>query len=347
MAYFENISLEKGMYSVPGKSFSQVLESLDSSENYRGTPLEGLDAYQRQLKRFAIKVSGPESSNVESFFQSTGSAALFPEYVQRAVRQGMDSADHVKDIVATVTKIDAMDYRSITTNTSEEKPALTVVTEGSTLPATNIKTSPSLVNLKKHGRMLVSTYEALRFQKLDLLTVTLRQIGAYIAAAQVKDAVDVLINGDGNKPAITFTSGTPNYADFIALWAEMAPFELNTVVAGTAMMQKLLQVAEFKDAQAGMNFQGTGKLCTPLGAKLIHVPTMAANKIVVLDKNCALEMVQSGDILMDCDKLIDKQVERAGISAITGFARIFSGAVAGLDCTPSTSGSGSTSGQEG
>ena len=29
MAYYENISLEKGMYSVPGKSFSQVLEELD------------------------------------------------------------------------------------------------------------------------------------------------------------------------------------------------------------------------------------------------------------------------------------------------------------------------------
>ena len=37
MAHFENITLEKGMYSVPGKSFTQVLEELDSSENYRGT----------------------------------------------------------------------------------------------------------------------------------------------------------------------------------------------------------------------------------------------------------------------------------------------------------------------
>ena len=49
MAHFENITLEKGMYSVPGKSFTQVLEELDSSENYRGTSLEGLDAFQGQL----------------------------------------------------------------------------------------------------------------------------------------------------------------------------------------------------------------------------------------------------------------------------------------------------------
>ena len=89
MARFETITLEKGMYNVPGKTFTQVLESLDSSENYRGTALEGLDAFQRQLKRFNIKVSGAGSDAVEQFFATTGGAALFPEYVARAVRQGM------------------------------------------------------------------------------------------------------------------------------------------------------------------------------------------------------------------------------------------------------------------
>lgn len=344
MAYYENITLEKGMYSTPGKSFTGVLEELDSSENYRGTPMEGLDAYQRQLKRFAIKVSGPESGTVESFFQSGQTAALFPEYVARAVRQGMESGPRVEDLVATVTKIDALDYRSITTDISAtSQPVLSAVNEAAELPSTKILTSSSLVNLKKHGRMIVSSYEALRLQKLDLLTVTLRQIGAYIARAQIKDAVDVLIGtGDG---ALTFTSGTPNYGDFIGLWAAIAPYQLNTVVAGTAAMQKLLQVSEFKDAQAGMNFQGTGKLCTPLGAKLIHVPNMTANKIVALDKNCALEMVQSGDIAMDADRLIDHQLERASISVISGFSKIFDGAVAGLDVTPKTSeGSGGGNG---
>ena len=34
---YENLKLEKGMYAQSGKSFSRVLESLDPSENYRGT----------------------------------------------------------------------------------------------------------------------------------------------------------------------------------------------------------------------------------------------------------------------------------------------------------------------
>lgn len=84
MAYFDKIKLEKGMYAT-GKSFSQVLEQLDPSEQYAGTPLEGLDAFQRQLKRFDIRVGGAHGDIVEKFFQTSDSAALFPEYVSRSV----------------------------------------------------------------------------------------------------------------------------------------------------------------------------------------------------------------------------------------------------------------------
>ena len=52
---YDNLRLEKGMYRQAGMSFTQVLESLDPSENYRGTALEGTDAFQRQLKRFGIR----------------------------------------------------------------------------------------------------------------------------------------------------------------------------------------------------------------------------------------------------------------------------------------------------
>lgn len=332
MAYFENLTLEKGMYGVPGKSFTQVLEGLDSSEQYRGTPLEGLDAYQRQLKRFGIRVSGPGSDPVEKFFQSSSSAALFPEYVARAVGQGMEAADQLKDMVATVTKIDGLDYRTISVEGEETAP-LKAVAQGAQLPATTIRVNDGLVKLRKRGRTLMTSYEALRFQKLDLLTVALRQIGASMAASQMLDAVDALLNGDGSKPGVTCATGTPNYGDFIGLWGKLAPFTLNTVVAGTAAMEKLLQISEFKDAQAGMNFQGTGRLVTPLGAKLLHVPGMEEKKILAFDKNCALEMVQAGEIQTDYDRLMDRQLDRASISVVTGFARIYQGAAQGLTYT--------------
>ena len=55
---YKDLKLEKGMYHITGKSFSEVLESMDPSGGYAETPLAGLDAYERQLKRFDIHVSG-------------------------------------------------------------------------------------------------------------------------------------------------------------------------------------------------------------------------------------------------------------------------------------------------
>lgn len=47
------------------------------------------------------------------------------------------------------------------------------------------------------GRFL----EAIRFQRLDLFAVTLRQIGAHIARMHLEDAIDVIMKGDGNNNA--------------------------------------------------------------------------------------------------------------------------------------------------
>lgn len=335
MANFENITIEKGMYQTKG-GLTKALENLDPSENYRGTSLEGLDAFSRQLKRFDIKVKGKESDCVEKFFQTSNSAALFPEYVSRAVKQGMERADILPNLVATVTDIEGMDYRSIVSAPSEDDKSLKVVTEGAQIPQTVVKTRENLVKLHKRGRMLVASYEALRFQRLDLFTVTLNQIGAYIARAQLKDAIDVLLNGDGNNNAAETvaakTAGSVEYADLLKLWSSMSPYELNTILVPTAEMQKILALSQMQDSNAGLDFQGTGKMITPMGATLLHAPEMTGGKIIGLDKNCALEMVQAGGVVTDYDKLIDRQLERAAITCTAGFSKIFTEAAKALSC---------------
>ena len=46
-------------------------------------------------------------------------------------------------------------------------------------------------------------------------------------------------------------------------------------------------------------------------------------KIIGLDNRYALEMVRAGDVLVEYDKLIDRQLERAAITSISGFAKLF------------------------
>ena len=325
---FDNIRLDKGLYGTT-KSFTQALESIDPSENYMGTELEGLDAYQRQLKRFDIKVSGRNSDSIEKFFRTSDSAALFPEYVSRAVAQGMEEADLVSKITATTTTIDGLDYRTLTCIPMDEF-TFSNVDEANPIPEALITTQSNLIKLIKRGTVLSASYEAIKHQRLDLFTVTLKQLGAAIARAQLTDALTVIAEGDGNNgPADMINvaqNGTITYADLVDFWIKFSSFNLTTLVASPDAIAKLLKLAEFRDAYTGLDLHSTGKLVTPFGAELCKCPGLPEGFIIGLDKNCALEKVQSGGIVTEYDKLIDHQLERASITSIAGFAKIYSDA---------------------
>ena len=337
---YDNLKLEKGMYRQEGMNFTQVLESLDPSENYRGTALEGTDAFQRQLKRFGIRAKGAGSSPVEKFFRTMDSAVLFPEYIARTVRQGMEENDILPAITATTTVIDSMDYRSIYSTATDADKELKEVAEGAAIPETEVKTKEHLVSLSKRGRMLVASYEALRFQKLDLFSVMLRQIGAHIQKQQLADAVKVLMEGDGNDNAavvyavgtepISGTKGSLGYDQLLEFWSQFDPYTMNTILCSTATMTKLLKIPELQNPLTGLNFQGTGKLTTPLGAQLHRTGAVSDGMIIGLDNRFALEQVRVGDVLVEYDKLIDRQLERAAITSIAGFGKICTDAAAVL-----------------
>ena len=336
MAYAcDNVKLEKGMYQQAGSTFTQVLEQCDPSEQYRGTAMEGLDAFQRQLKRFDIKVKGVGSDVVEKFFATSDSAVLFPEYISRSVHQGMEEGDLLPDLVASVTQIEGMDYRSICAEARDESKELKQVAEGAEIPATTVKTQANLVKLHKRGRMLVASYEAVRFQKLDLFSVALRQIGAHIKRMQLEDAVEVLLNGDGNGNAaevVSIGAEKPlSYEALVDFWGKFDPYEMNTMLVPGDIMLSMLKLPEFQNPMTGLNFQGTGKLTTPIGAKLLRTSAMPAGKLIGLDKRYALEQVQSGGVTVEYDKLIDRQLERAAVTVISGFAKLFTDAAKVLE----------------
>lgn len=337
---YETIKLDKTMYK-GREGFAARLEQLDPSAPYQGTPLEGLDAYQRQLKRFDIRVGGPRSSAIEKFFATTDSAALFPEYVTRAVRQGMEEEKILSAILASRTAIDSMDYRTIALEDSGDALELKEVAEGAVIPRTDIKLKEQLVRLKKRGRMLCASYEALRFQRLDLFTVALRQIGSRIARSQLEDAIDVLMNGDGNGNAAEISqtaSASLAYGDLVALWKKFDGYRMDTLLASPDMAAAILNLTEMSSPSAGLNFQATGKLGTPLGATLLKTSAVPAGTIIALDSGCALEMAVAKEVTVDYDKLIDCQLERAAITSIAGFARLFPQAVQVLTLKPAASG---------
>ena len=101
---------------------------------------------------------------------------------------------------------------------------------------------------------------------------------------------------------------------------------MNTLLVSGDMMRQMLKLEEFQTPLTGLNFQGTGRLDTPLGAALLRTSALGGGTLIGLDRRYALEMVQGSDVLVEYDKLIDRQLERAAITSISGFAKLFTGA---------------------
>ena len=321
---FENIKLEKGMYAVFNKSFTEILESLDPSDDYRGTEFEGLDAYQRQLKRFGIKVSGPGCDVVEKFFENSESAILFPEFVSRAVKAGMKINDVIPSIISTKIYTNNIDCRLLTTNI--EDASSSSVEEAISLPEVRIRTNNDLLKLKKYGHHITSSYEAIRLQNLDMVAIILKRLGTLFTVHQLHEIVNTI--GDDYTP---ITSASLTYDKLLTLWTSLKPYRMNVMLTSYDTAKDILSLSEFRDANAGLDFHGTGKEITPLGAKLVCSNYLQNNLIVGFDSNFTFQMFQMGDLIVDYNKLIDKQLNDAAVSLVFGFSKILSKSLKVLD----------------
>ncbi len=60
--------------------------------------------------------------------------------------------------------------------------------------------------------------------------------------------------------------------------------------------------------------------------KLLRTTACPAGTLIGLAKNYALEQICGSEVTVEYDKLIDRQLERAAITSISGFAKLFDGA---------------------
>lgn len=136
----------------------------------------------------------------------------------------------------------------------------------------------------------------------------------------------MLMDGDEIDSVETAESGKLAYADMVNFWNGFDPYNLTALIASPDMAAKILGLSEMRDSAAGLSFHSTGKLVTPFGAGLIKSASVPAGTVIGIDSSCALEQVQAGGVVTEFDKLIDRQLERAAVTATAGFAKIYTGA---------------------
>ena len=317
---YNEIRLEKNLYNLSGKSFTAALEELDPSSAYAGTPLERLDAFERQLKRFNIRINGQECDCVEKFFSTTETAVLFPEFVTRCIRKGFDETV-LRSVCAAKTVCSGSQYLGCVLDDSA---AYAATDEAEELPEATVREGTTATVLEKFGRLISASYEAVRKQRLDVFSVMLRSVGVRLAVSVVKKAVEVL--ADGIEP---ITAAALTYDELAELYGQFDCFDMTTVIASPALASKIAAMEQLKDCAATPD----GRLILPFGAELVKTSAADEDTIIGIDRDFALEFITSTDLVMETDKLIDRQLDQMTVSITCGFRRITSDAVKVLTIT--------------
>ncbi|MBR3269345.1 MAG: phage major capsid protein [Oscillospiraceae bacterium] len=317
---YDSVKLEKGMYHLTNRTFTQALEDADPSAQYAGTPLESLDAFERQLKRFDIRVSGTDCDKVEKFFTTTESAVLFPEFVRRAIKRGMEESV-LPELTAASASVNATACKSFAIDETDGSYS-TVTNEGVSLKKTVITEGDS-IPLDKFGRIISASYETVRQQRIDVFAVMLRAVGRKLAGAIAAKALTVLKN---SVTPFASAGSTLAYDDLTALYGKFTDYDLTTVVASPVNAAAILSMAQMQDRTLG----SSGEVCLPFGAKLIKDAALTDDTVIGISKDFALAAMTGSDVLLESDRLIDCQLDRIAVSVRIGFQPLMSGAVAVL-----------------
>jgi hypothetical protein len=331
------IRLEEEMFSQArqrGLDLTGYLEELDPSR-----PESALDAFERQLALAGIRVSGSGSDIIDRFFSTKETSVLFPEYVSRSVRAGMQDFRKLDRIVASRTRIDSDTYKTVYMDDSvldEEDLQLARAGEGAALPKIELKTAEHSIQIYKFGRYLETSYEAIRRRKAAVVSIFLKAIGVQLQKDKFAAAIDVIVSGDGNSNAATVQStagATLAYSDLVTFSLAFDPYELNVMIANKSTAAAILNLTEFKDPGVAVNFQLKGEIPTPFGAQLLVDESVPADKIIGIDNRFALEEVYETSVLTESEKLIRQQLEGTAISEVAGFGKILNSATRVLNIT--------------
>jgi hypothetical protein len=290
-------------------------------------------ALDQALREREIYCQGRQVSTLDKFFTDSGSAVLFPAYVETQAVIGMLEQSLVPALVAQELMVDShlVQHVRLTEGADDRKTA--VGSEGARSPILRLKTTDATVKLQKYQAELQASYEALRLQRLNVVNVFLRRVGAQLGIDETDDLIEVAISGDGNAGSpVTDTdaevAGVLDYHEVVRLsLAFPKGYRMRAAVVNSTLLQTLLTLDEFKDPLAGFQYQATGMIPNFIGCEWYRWSStgssaFSTDRILALDTAQALVQYTEQGLMIEADRLIDRQFERTVISKWTGFGKL-------------------------
>lgn len=359
----------------------------------------GLDAFGRVLRELQIRTTsipdrGIMASYVTEFGRDENTAVAFGEWLQRRVREISDPrrqtraiydasdqpqgtpvfpinfdpqayypqiapAVPIAEVVAKTTPITGSSYEAyyLTDNTGNKR--LVRIPEGAEVPAVKLSGTTHTIRVRKFGRRLDATYEAMRRMTIDLLALHIQRMMVQAEVDKLAAILDIIVNGDMSNTSNGATvfqlstldsAATPGGASSLTLKAYLRfkakfrnPYQVTTMLANedVVVATQLLNTGTANIPlvylqNAGQAFGGFTPINSELGdsVRIGLTDDAPASKIVGLDSRFAINrIVENGGDITEATRWVTKQVQSLVMTTEENYAIIDQLAIKILDLT--------------
>lgn len=310
--------------------------------------LEGVYGEDMTPERFYAQVGVDLKTMTVEKLINTGDLTrwLFPEIFRDAIRLGLVYAPFYSRLVTGEERIESTGVTM--PNIPFNDINLRVTGEGATITEGELVWGEKQVTIKKKARGLKQSYESIMFTPINLATIYFEDVGTRLGADLDKELIDIAINGDqadGSAAAPVMGAATANtllYTDIARVWVRYQRINRRSaaMLASEADAITILNMTQFQNSlpAGGQSPSGvTLSVNTPLPQNqdiFVHssVPT---GKIVFVDTTRAFVQLTAMPLLVESERLVQRQVTGQYASIITGFANIFKDGRIILDYTTS------------
>ncbi len=278
---------------------------------------------------------------VEKLLTMDGDARwLFPEIFRDAIRKGLAYAPFYSKLVVGDETIANTGITMPWYNASEA--AMKQVNEGADITTGSMTWDSKQVTIKKRARGLMQSYESIMFTPIKLASIYFEDLGIQLGAELDSDLVSIAINGDqadGSEAAIVMGVTTPAtlaYSDIVRSWvrqnrmnrpsrAMLTNEETAVTILNMAAFQ--LPVKSLGSPLVELNLQSA----LPANQDLFVHSDVPDSQIIMIDTTKAFVQLTAMKLLIESERLVNKQLNGQYASIITGFANIFADARIILD----------------
>jgi hypothetical protein len=238
-AYLENLLAEKGIVSdFHGKT---------NSDRQRAKAIaraQGKEAGVSAFDLFMKANDGSFNDTVAKWITTPNLNVLFPEYFANRLYVGAMASSLVPYFCTQRITVDGFKFESPTLESPTRDKRMRKIAHGAEIPTVNIKVGTESVAIPKFAIGVEMTYEQMRYQRLDFLGVTLRQIGLQLGVDQTEEFLYTVGNGDGNSNGLQSgniknvkTTNVIAKVDLFTFWRALSDgYQINVYVGSKANM---------------------------------------------------------------------------------------------------------------